>query len=130
MSINELPDMQDSEGKVRLTFIWDTESHYEDEEEDEQCDHEEEYTADTWQEACDEAAMLYHKDGEQVMNFDAESELVEINHDLKGIYQAHIPEVLFEEFGRHGYYHHEDWQEVTSEVYEYYARAEEKAMGF
>ena len=115
---------------ISLKFVWDASSTYENEKENLSEEVDTYHSGATWQEACDEAAMLYHKDGEQVMNFDAESELIEINHDLKGIYQAHIPEELFKEFGRHGYYHHEDWEEVTPEGYEYYARAEEKAMGF
>lgn len=36
MGTDELPDMQDQGGKVRLNFVWETESHYEDEDEDEE----------------------------------------------------------------------------------------------
>jgi len=115
MSIDELPDMKDSDGEVRLNFVWETESHYEDEDEDEECDHEEEYIANTWQEACNDAADCYDWDDEDVINFEAESDLIETSRDLTTI----------------SYYDSkkEEWVEVPQEVYEYFGNAEEKAMG-
>ena len=112
MSIDELPDMKDSDGEVRLNFVWDTESHYEDEDEDEQCDHEEEYIADTWQEACDDAADCYDWNDEDIINFNAKSELFETSRDLQTI--------SIDVEGK--------WEEVKPEIYEYYGEAEEKAM--
>ena len=114
MSTNELPDMRDSDGEVRLTFIWDTESHYEDEEEDNQCDHEEEYIGETWQDACDDAADCYDWDDEDVINFDAESDLIETSRDMRDI--CYLTEK-------------QDWVEVPTEIQDYYGKAEEKAMG-
>tara|TARA_B100000959_G_C14946483_1_gene610096 strand:- start:1355 stop:1717 length:363 start_codon:yes stop_codon:yes gene_type:complete len=117
MNTDELPDMRDSDGEVRLTFIWDTESHYEDEEEDNLCDHEEEYIGKTWQEACDNAADCYDWDDEDVINFSAESDLIETSRDLTMI----------------SYYDPKkgegEWVEVPQEVYDYFGNAEEKAMG-
>ena len=115
MNIDELPYIGDYDGKVKLNFVWDTESHYEDEDEDEQCVHEETYIADTWQEACDDAANCYDWDDEDVINFDAESDLIETSRDLTTI----------------SYYDSkkEEWTEVPQEVYEYFGNAEEKAMG-
>ena len=114
MSIDVLPDMQDQDGKVRLNFVWETESHYEDEDEDEECDHEEEYIADTWQEACDDAADCYDWDDEDVINFEAESDLVETSRDMIDI--CYLNEK-------------NEWVEVPGDVFEYYSKAEEKAMG-
>ena len=116
MNIDELPYIGDYDGKVKLNFVWDTESHYEDEDEDEQCVHEETYIADTWQEACDDAADCYDWDDEDVINFDAESDLIETSRDLTTI----------------SYYDPKkgegEWVEVPQEVYEYFGNAEEKAM--
>jgi len=115
MNTNELPDMRDSDGEVRLTFIWDTESHYEDEEEDNLCDHEEEYIGKTWQEACDNAADCYDWDDEDCINFDAKSDLCETTRSLD--------KILIQEDGK-------EEVEADPEVHDYYSKAEEKAMGF
>ena len=116
MNIDELPYIGDYDGKVKLNFVWDTESHYEDEDEDEQCEHEEEYIADTWQEACDDAANCYDWDDEDVINFDAESDLIETSRDL-------ITISYYDPKKGEG-----EWVEVPQEVYEYFGNAEEKAM--
>lgn len=114
MGIDELPDMKDSDGEVRLNFVWETESHYEDEDEDEECDHEEEYIANTWQEACNDAADCYDWDDEDVINFDAESDLQETSRSLS--------KILITE-------NDEEEKEADTEIYEYYNEAEQKAMG-
>ena len=114
MSTDELPYMGDSDGEVRLNFIWDTESHYEDEDEDEQCDHEEEYISKTWQEACDDAADCYDWDDEDVINFDAKSDLIETSRDFIDL--CYLNEK-------------DKWVEVSAEIQDYYNKAEEKAMG-
>ena len=113
---------------ITLKFVWIAESSYENEKENLSAEVETYHTDATWKGACDEAAELYFKDGEEVMNFDAESELIEISHDLKAIYQAEIPEKEFEAHGRLACNYHEDWEEVSAEVYEYYAAEEQKAM--
>ena len=100
---------------VTLQFIWDQSSYYEDENDNLEGEFVERYTADTWQEACDDAANCYDWDDEDVINFDAESDLIETSRDLTTI----------------SYYDPKkgEWVEVPQEVYEYFGNAEEKAMG-
>jgi hypothetical protein len=101
---------------IRLTFLWEAESYYSDEDEDiGPVELETYYVADTWQEACDDAADCYDWDDEDVINFEAESDLIETSRDLTMI----------------SYYDSkkEEWIEVPQEVYEYFGNAEEKAMG-
>ena len=102
------------DGKVTLRFEWEAESHYDDEDEDLDCELEDVYEADSWQEACDDAAACYDWDDEDVINFDAESELVETSRSLKGIYFLD---------------RNDEWTEAPLEISEYYEKAEAKAQG-
>jgi len=100
---------------IRLTFLWEAESHYEDEDEDIlDVELEDMYTGKTWQEACDDAADCYDWDDEDVINFDAESDLIETSRNLS--------KILITE-------NDEEEKEADTEIYEYYNKAEEKAMG-
>ena len=100
---------------IRLTFLWEAESYYSDEDEDiGPVELETYYVADTWQEACDDSADCYDWDAEDVINFDAESDLQETSRSLSKIL---ITENDKEE------------KEADAEIYEYYNKAEEKAMG-
>ena len=100
---------------IRLTFLWEAESYYSDEDEDiGPVELETYYVADTWQEACDDSADCYDWDDEDVINFDAESDLQETSRSLSKIL---ITENDKEE------------KEADTEIYEYYNKAEEKAMG-
>ena len=100
---------------IRLTFLWEAESYYSDEDEDiGPIELETYYVADTWQEACDDSADCYDWDDEDVINFDAESDLQETSRSLSKIL---ITENDKEE------------KEADAEIYEYYNKAEEKAMG-
>jgi|TARA_Y100001951_G_C11252583_1_gene247374 hypothetical protein len=100
---------------IRLTFLWEAESYYSDEDEDiGPVELETYYVADTWQEACDDSADCYDWDDEDVINFDAESDLQETSRSLSKIL---ITENDKEE------------KEADAEIYEYYNKAEEKAMG-
>ncbi|RZD42924.1 MAG: hypothetical protein CXT73_01840 [Methanobacteriota archaeon] len=100
---------------IRLTFLWEAESYYSDEDEDiGPVELETYYVADTWQEACDDSADCYDWDDEDVINFDAESDLQETSRSLSKIL---ITENDKEE------------KEADTEIYEYYNEAEQKAMG-
>ena len=104
-----------SDGECTLRFRWDSESHYEDEDEDIlDVELEDVYSAKTWQEACDDAADCYDWDDEDVINFDAESDLIETSRDMIDI--CYLTEK-------------QDWVEVPTEIFDYYSKAEEKAMG-
>jgi hypothetical protein len=100
---------------IRLTFLWEAESYYSDESEDiGPVELETYYVADTWQEACDDSADCYDWDDEDVINFDAESDLQETSRNLS--------KILITE-------NDEEEKEANAEIYEYYNKAEEKAMG-
>jgi|TARA_B100000809_G_scaffold195181_1_gene194527 hypothetical protein len=104
-----------SDDECTLRFRWDAESHYEDEDEDIlDVELENVYSAKTWQEACDDAADCYDWDDEDVINFDAESDLIETSRDMRDI--CYLTEK-------------QDWVEVPTEIQDYYGKAEEKAMG-
>lgn len=100
---------------IRLTFLWEAESYYSDEDEDiGPIELETYYVADTWQEACDDSADCYDWDDEDVINFDAESDLQETSRSLS--------KILITE-------NDEEEKEADTEIYEYYNEAEQKAMG-
>ena len=99
---------------VRVRFIWDAEGLYEDEDEDTEEELETYYDAETWQEACDDSADCWDWDDEDVINFTAQSELVETTRSLS--------KILIQEDGK-------EEVEANPEVHEYYGKAEEKAMG-
>ena len=109
----ELP--KDENGKVNLQFEWESESFYEDEDENLECELEDRYEEDTWEECCDVAADCYDWDDEDVVNFEAESELHETSRSLTRIVYLDI---------------NQEWTECPKEVYAYYEKAEAKAMGF
>ena len=97
---------------VTLQFIWDQCSYYEDESDNLSGEFVERYTADTWQEACDDAADCYDWNDEDIINFNAKSELFETSRDLQRI--------SIDVDGK--------WKEVSPEIGEYYSEAETKAM--
>ena len=100
---------------IRLTFLWEAESYYSDEDEDiGPVELETYYVADTWQEACDDSADCYDWDDEDVINFDAESDLIETSRDFIDL--CYLNEK-------------NEWVEVSAEVQDYYNKAEQKAMG-
>jgi|TARA_Y100001951_G_scaffold58501_1_gene46479 hypothetical protein len=104
-----------SDGECTLRFRWDSESHYEDEDEDIlDVELEDMYTGKTWQEACNDAADCYDWDDEDVINFDAESDLIETSRDFIDL--CYLNEK-------------NEWVEVSAEIQDYYNKAEEKAMG-
>ena len=99
---------------VRLRFIWEAEGLYEDDSEDVgPIELETYYDAETWQEACNDSADCYDWDDEDCINFDAESDLSETTRSLD--------KILIVEDGIE--------KEAEQEVYDYYYKAEEKAMG-
>ena len=97
---------------VTLQFIWDQCSYYEDESDNLSGEFVERYTADTWQEACDDAADCYDWNDEDIINFNAKRELFETSRDLQRI--------SIDVDGK--------WKEVSPEIGEYYSEAETKAM--
>ena len=100
---------------ISLTFLWEAESYYSDEDEDiGPVELETYYVADTWQEACDDSADCYDWDDEDVINFDAESDLQETS-------RSHSKILITE--------NDKEEKEADAEIYEYYNKAEEKAMG-
>ena len=106
---------KNSDGTCTLRFRWDAESHYEDEDEDIlDVELEDVYTGKTWQEACDDAADCYDWDDEDVINFEAKSDLGETSRDMIDI--CYLTEK-------------QEWVEVPTEIQDYYGKAEEKAMG-
>ena len=100
---------------VRVRFLWEAEGLYEDEEEDVgPIELETYYDAETWQEACQDSADCYDWDDEDCINFEAESDLVETTR--------HLTKILIVENGEE--------REAETEVYDFYNKAEEIAMGF
>jgi hypothetical protein len=104
-----------SDGECNLRFRWDSESHYEDEDEDIlDVELEDVYTGKTWQEACNDAADCYDWDDEDVINFDAKSDLIETSRDFIDL--CYLNEK-------------NEWVEVSAEIQDYYNKAEQEAMG-
>ncbi len=102
---------------VRVRFIWEAEGLYEDEEEDVgPIELETYYDAETWQEACQDAADCYDWDDEDCINFEAESDLVETTRSLTKILIVDLNDGTE--------------KEADPEVNDYYFKAEEVAMGF
>jgi len=100
---------------VRVRFLWEAEGLYEDEDEDiGPIELETYYDAETWQEACQDSADCYDWDDEDCINFEAESDLVETTR--------HLTKILIVENGEE--------REAEPEVYDFYNKAEEVAMGF
>jgi|TARA_Y100000034_G_C6897203_1_gene413946 hypothetical protein len=100
---------------VRVRFLWEAEGLYDNEDEDVgPIELETYYDAETWQEACNDAADCYDWDDEDCINFEAESDLSETTRSLT--------KILIQEDGK-------DEVDADQEVYEYYNKAEEKAMG-
>ena len=98
---------------VTLQFIWDQHGYYEDESENLEGEFTAYFSGETIQEACDEAAVNFDWNDEDVYNFDAKSELYETSRDLKTI------SIMTDT---------EDWKEVEPDIYEYYGEAETKAI--
>ena len=98
---------------IMLKFTFSDAGLYEDESEDIRIETEELYCADSWQEACDEAADCHDWDDNDCINRDAKSELSETTRDLKSI-EIQNAEGVFEK--------------AQEDVVNYYFEALEKAM--
>ena len=97
---------------VTLQFIWDQFSYYEDESDNLSGQLVEHYEGKTIEEACNDAADCYDWNDEDIINFNAKSELFETSRDLQRI--------SIDVDGK--------WKEVSPEIGEYYSEAETKAM--
>ncbi len=100
-------DLKNADGKVMIRFIHEAAGLYEDEDENVYETLHTRYQADTWQEACNDAANCWYWDDEDVINFDAESEISETTRDLETIEYQDV---------------NNDWIEVPAEVYEFFEK--------
>ena len=105
-------DLKNADGKVMIRFIHEAAGLYEDEDENVYETLHTRYQADTWQEAFNDAADFWDWDDEDVINFDAESEISETTRDLETIEYQDV---------------NNEWVEVPAEVYEFFEKAEERA---
>ena len=106
-------DLKNAQGKVLLLFTHEAAGIYEDEDENVYETLQTRYEADTWQEACNDAADDWDWDDEDVVNFDAKSECSETTRDLKKIEYQDV---------------NNEWVKVSAEVNEFFQNAQKEAM--
>jgi hypothetical protein len=110
--MSKAQDLINDEGKVLIRFLHEAASHYNNDDEDIYETLETWYEADTWQEACNDAADCWDWDDEDVVNFSAESDMIETTRDLDKIEYQNAKK---------------EWIEVPIEVYEFFSNAENEA---
>ena len=76
----------------------------------------------TWKLACVLATEEQHLDwdDEELINWDAESELIETRRELKKIYLGNIPDIDLKESGKSEYYDFTGWKEADAEIVNYF----------
>ena len=106
-------NFKNAQGKALIRFTHEAAGIYEDEDENVYETLQTRYEADTWQEACNDAADCWDWDDEDVVNVDAKSECSETTRDLKKIEYQDV---------------NNEWVEVLAEVYEFFEKAETEAF--
>jgi hypothetical protein len=97
---------------VKLRFLWDGFSYFEDESENDDMELVEDYTGETWQECCDNCASCFDWNDNDLVT--GESDCIETSREFTGI------QIWDEE--------KKEYKEAPQEVYDYYHEAEEREL--